>query len=42
MDVDDVLGDALGLFGDEVADDDTIHYGPLSLTTAPKVSGCFL
>ncbi len=38
MDAEDVLGDTIGLFGDEVAEDDTIHYGPLALTTAPKVS----
>ncbi|KAI0743199.1 hypothetical protein BC629DRAFT_1614739 [Irpex lacteus] len=36
MDAEDVLGDTIGLFGDEVAEDDTIHYGPLALTTAPK------
>ena len=35
--VEDVLGDSIGLFGDEERDDGTIHYGPLTLTTAPKV-----
>ena len=37
LDVEDVLGDSIGLFGDEERDDGTIHYGPLTLTTAPKV-----
>ncbi|KAI0697048.1 hypothetical protein BC835DRAFT_805071 [Cytidiella melzeri] len=36
MEIEDVLGDTIGLFDDEVAKDDTIHYGPLILTTAPK------
>ena len=37
MDAEDVLGDSIGLFGDERTDDDTVSYGPLTLTTAPKV-----
>ncbi|KAJ3556030.1 hypothetical protein NM688_g2250 [Phlebia brevispora] len=36
MDVEDVLGDSIGLFGDEQQVDDQIVYGPLVLTTAPK------
>lgn len=36
LDVEDVLGDSIGLFGDEERDDGTIQYGPLTLTTAPK------
>ena len=37
LDAEDVLGDSIGLFGDEQHDDGTITYGPLVLTTAPKV-----
>ena len=37
LDVEDVLGDSIALFGDEPRDDGTIYYGPLALTTAPKV-----
>ena len=37
MDVEDVLADSIGLFGDVKEVDDTIRYGPLVLTTAPKV-----
>lgn len=42
LDVEDVLGDSIGLFGDEGHDDGRIYYGPLVLTTAPKVRifGC--
>ncbi|GJE96537.1 hypothetical protein PsYK624_127340 [Phanerochaete sordida] len=36
LDVEDVLGDSIALFGDEPRDDGTIYYGPLALTTAPK------
>ena len=38
--MEDVLEDTIGLFGDERVDDDTIFYGPLALTTAPKVCQC--
>lgn len=38
LDAEDVLGDSIGLFGDEEHDDGMIVYGPLVLTTAPKVS----
>ena len=37
MDVEDALHDSIGLFGDVAEADDTIRYGPLVLTTAPKV-----
>ena len=37
MDTEDILNDTIGLFGDEVVEDESIHYGPLILTTAPKV-----
>ena len=38
LDVEDVLGDSINLFGDDQEKDDgTITYGPLVLTTAPKV-----
>lgn len=37
MDTEDILNDTIGLFGDEVVEDESIHYGPLTLTTAPKV-----
>ncbi|KIP07265.1 hypothetical protein PHLGIDRAFT_105839, partial [Phlebiopsis gigantea 11061_1 CR5-6] len=36
LDAEDVLGDSIGLFGDEKYDDGAICYGPLVLTTAPK------
>ncbi|EKM57975.1 uncharacterized protein PHACADRAFT_206824 [Phanerochaete carnosa HHB-10118-sp] len=36
LDVEDVLGDSIGLFGDEEHNDGTVYYGPLTLTTAPK------
>lgn len=36
MDLDDVLGDTIALYGDERVEDDTIQYGPLVLSTAPK------
>lgn len=35
--MDDILQDAINLFGDVPSDDGKIHYGPLVLTTAPKV-----
>lgn len=38
MDSEDVLGDSISLFGDTKVEDDRIVYGPLVLTTAPKVS----
>ncbi|KAI0074632.1 hypothetical protein K474DRAFT_1647687 [Panus rudis PR-1116 ss-1] len=34
--MDDILNDTIHLFGDEVEEDETIRYGPLVLTTAPK------
>jgi len=34
--MDDILQDTINLFGDAPADDGTIRYGPLVLTTAPK------
>ena len=37
VDVEDVFSDSIGLFGDEERDDGAIVYGPLVLTTAPKV-----
>lgn len=37
LEAEDVLGDSIGLFGDEKEDDGTITYGPLVLTPAPKV-----
>ena len=36
--MEDVLEDTIGLYGDERVEDDSIHYGPLVLTTAPKVT----
>ncbi|KAI0346398.1 hypothetical protein BDW22DRAFT_1405258 [Trametopsis cervina] len=38
MDLDDVLGDTVALYGDERVEDDTIRYGPLVLSTAPKAN----
>lgn len=35
--MDDILQDTVNLFGDSPADDGKIYYGPLVLTTAPKV-----
>lgn len=37
MYAEEVLGDSINLFGDERQPDDRITYGPLILTTAPKV-----
>lgn len=39
MDLEDILGDTISLFGDEKVEDENITYGPLTLTTAPKVCG---
>ncbi len=38
MHSEDVLRDSINLFGDAELEDDRIVYGPLVLTTAPKVS----
>jgi hypothetical protein len=35
-----MLADVIGLFEDTVVKDDTLWYGPLALTTAPKVCTC--
>ncbi|KAI0642550.1 hypothetical protein C8Q79DRAFT_1002943 [Trametes meyenii] len=37
-DVDDFLSDSAALFGEKPIDDDTIRYGPLALTVAPKAN----
>ena len=39
--MEDVLEDSIALFGDERVDDESIHYGSLVLTTAPKVCRMF-
>ena len=35
--MEDILSDSIALFGDEIVEDESIRYGPLVLTTAPKV-----